>query len=330
MMRQHASGAQPDMEVSGQRLYAWRHAMSSIATPPKPTSLAATWWSNGPLLLTLCMAFWAASVVVGRAAAADIPPSLFTVLRWAGALAIALPLAWPHLRADLPALARGWKVLAVLAFLGVGAYNNLVYHGLHSTTAVNALLLNSATPLFVLIAVFVLYRERPTLRQTAAIMISIAGVVVIAARGSLQELATLRLNPGDVLVTAAVALYAIYPALLRQRPRVHHLSLLAALIALGTLFMVPFAVTEYAAGARLIPTPLALLSLGYAAIFPAFVCYLLYNRGVELIGAARAGQYIHLMPVFGVLLATAALGESLLAYHGVGIALIAAGLWLAR
>ena len=296
----------------------------------RPSSHWVSLWNNGPVLLVCCMLFWAASVVVGRAAADAIPPSLFTVLRWGGALVIALPLAWPHLRRDWPVLVRHWPVLAALAFLGVGAYNNLTYHGLHSTTAINALLLQSATPLFVLIAAFALYRERPSWRQVIAILISVAGVVTIAARGSLTELARLQFNPGDLLITFGVALYAVYSALLRSRPKVHHLSLLAACIGLGVMFMLPFAVVEYVHGARLEPTPLALYSLIYSAVFPAFLCYLLYNRGVELIGSARAGQYLHLMPVFGVLLATVTLGEVLSPYHGVGIALIAIGLWLAR
>ncbi len=94
-----------------------------------------------------------------------------------------LPLAWPHLRRDWPALLRRWPVVAALALLGVDAYNNLVYRGLHSTTAVNALLLQSATPLFVIVAVFLLFRERPSPRQVAAILISITGVLVIAAQG---------------------------------------------------------------------------------------------------------------------------------------------------
>ena len=65
-------------------------------------------------------------------------------------------------------------------------------------------------------------------------------------------------------------------------------------------------------------------------LLAAFVAYLFYNRGVELIGAARAGQYVHLMPVFGVMLAFLFLGEALLPYHLGGVTLIAIGLWLAR
>lgn len=292
--------------------------------------LAARLWSNGPLLLALCMLSWAGSVITGRAAAALVPPSLFTLLRWSGALLIVLPLAWPHLRRDRAALIRRWPVVAGLALLGVDAYNNLVYRGLHSTTAVNALLLQSATPLFVIVAVFLIFGERPTARQVAAILISITGVLIIAAQGSLGSLLALGFNPGDVLVTVAVLCYAIYSALLRLRPQVHPLSLLAASFAVGLVFLLPLAGREYLDGARLVPSPLAIGSLLYACVFPAFLSYLFFNRGVELIGPARAGQYLHLMPVFGVVLAMLFLGEALHPYHLAGIVLIAAGLWLAR
>ncbi len=301
----------------------------SVSSPPR-TAPWRTLWSNGPLLLAFSMLCWAGSVVTGRAAAALVPPSLFTLLRWGGALLIVLPLAAPHLRRDWPALLRRWPVIVGLALLGVDAYNNLVYRGLHSTTAVNALLLQSATPLFVLVAVFLMFRERPSLRQVLAIVLSISGVMLIAAQGSFAALRSLRLNEGDLLVTIAVVCYALYSAMLRLRPRVHPLSLLAASFAVGVVLLIPLAANEYAAGARLQPTPLAVGSILYACVFPAFLAYLCYNRGVELIGPARAGQYIHLMPVFGVVLAVLFLGETLQPYHLLGIALIAAGLWLAR
>jgi drug/metabolite transporter (DMT)-like permease len=287
-------------------------------------------WSNGPRLLAICMLSWAGSVVTGRAAALLVPPSLFTLLRWSGALLIVAPLAWPHLRKDGPELRRRWWVVGLLAFLGVDAYNNLVYRGLHSTTAVNALLLNSATPLFVLVVVFFMFGDRPTLRQVAAILVSFAGVMLIAAEGSFEMLRRLSFNTGDVLVTLAVLAYAIYSGLLRLRPPVHPFSLLAASFAVGVVLLVPLAAHEYAEGARLQATPLAIFSILYACVFPAFLSYLFFNRGVELIGPTRAGQYIHLMPVFGILLAMGFLGEALHPYHGVGIALIATGLWLAR
>ena len=286
-------------------------------------------WRNGPALLALTMLFWAGSVIVGRAAAPVLPPVLFTLLRWTGALGIVAPLAWPHLRADLPKLwARRWTT-ALLAVLGVCAYNILVYRGLHATTAVNALLLQSVMPLTVLLANLALFRERPRRMQVAAIGVSLLGVLVIAGQGSLDTLRHLRVNPGDALVLLAVAAFSTYSSLLRRRPAVHPLSFLLATFTIGVCVLAPLAMAEYAAGARMVPGWAALGAVAYAVVFASFLATLFFNRGVELIGAARAGQFNHLQPVFGTLLAVGVLGEVLHAYHGIGIGLIAAGLLLA-
>ena len=64
-------------------------------------------------------------------------------------------------------------------------------------------------------------------------------------------------------------------------------------------------------------------------MFPSFIAYLFFNRGVELIGAGPAGQSMHLMPLFGSILAVLFLGEHFHIYHAAGISLIAAGILLA-
>ncbi len=69
--------------------------------------------------------------------------------------------------------------------------------------------------------------------------------------------------------------------------------------------------------------------MAYMAVFPSFVAYLFFNRGIELVGAARAGQSWHLMPVFGSILAVLFLGETFYLYHAVGIGLIGGGIALA-
>ena len=286
-------------------------------------------WDNGPALLALCMLIWAGSVVTGRAAAGQVPPALFTAVRWCGALVLALPFGWTHLRRDWAALRARWWVAAVLGFLGVALYNSLVYRGLHDTTAVNALLLQSAAPLLILVVAFLLFGQRPGALEVVAILLSAAGVVVIAAQASWTELERLRFNPGDTLVLIAVVAYAAYSALLRLKPAVHPVSLLIATMVFGDVFLVPLAWAEYAAGGRLVVTVLSVSSLVYAVVGPAFVAYLCYNRGIELLGAARAGQYTHLMPAFGIVLAVLFLGERLHLYHLLGMGLIGAGLVLA-
>jgi drug/metabolite transporter (DMT)-like permease len=241
-----------------------------------------------------------------------------------------LPFAWPHLRRDIPVLARHWVNTLLLAATGIAAFNTMIYIGLHGTTALNAVLLQSAMPLFILLWAILLFREVPGPRETLGILVSMGGVAVIAGHGSIEALAGLRFNPGDIWVVGAVIAYAFYSALLRRRPAVHPMSFLAVTFALGAAMLVPLYLAELRAGHHIVIGVPALLTLLYVAIFPSLIAYLAFNRGVDLVGAGRAGQFVHLMQVFGTLLAVIFLGESLRPFHAAGIGLIAVGLYLAN
>jgi drug/metabolite transporter (DMT)-like permease len=93
--------------------------------------------------------------------------------------------------------------------------------------------------------------------------------------------------------------------------------------------ILPFMLGELASGARIQGGVPAWLAIAYIAVFPSLIAYLFFNRGVELLGAALAGQSMHMMPLFGSVLAVLFLGERFQTYHAIGIALIAAGILLA-
>jgi drug/metabolite transporter (DMT)-like permease len=171
----------------------------------------------------------------------------------------------------------------------------MVYIGLQYTTAVNALLLQSVMPVVILLWVLALYGERPGRFQTIGVAVSLLGVMVIAGRGSLAALAGLSFNVGDVWVLGAVVLYALYAVLLRRRPRVHPLSLLVVLMGVGSLLLLPFYAWESHAGASIRGGWPSYAAIAYMAVLPSFVANLFFNRGVELIGAAQAGQSVHLL-----------------------------------
>ena len=286
-------------------------------------------WRVAPLLLAAASLFWAGNAIVGRAFHAEIPPVSLAFWRWTGAFLVTLPFAREPLGNDWPTLLRHWRSLLILSLTGIALFNTLFYRGLDQTTAINGVLLQSTMPLMILLASALIYRERPSLTQTIAILISLLGVLVIAVHGSLARLGALSLNPGDVWVLAAVASYALYSSLLRSRPPVHPMSFLAASFALGALMLLPLYVAEICSGAVTRITPGTLASFVYVALMPSCIAYLCFNRGVELIGSARGGQYVHLVPVFGVLLAVLLLGERLYLFHLFGAVLIAVGLALA-
>jgi drug/metabolite transporter (DMT)-like permease len=286
-------------------------------------------WHSAFALLAVTNLLWAGNFIVGRAVAGEVPPVALAWWRWTGAFLVAFGFAWPHLRRDWAVLLGHAPILLVLATTGIASFNTMTYIGLQYTTAVNALLLQSVMPVVILLWGFALYGERPGLFQTAGVAVSLLGVATIAGRGSLGALMGLSFNRGDVWVMGAVVVYALYAVLLRRRPRVHPLSLLVVLMSIGSILMLPFYLFEAQAGAAIRGGWPSYAAIAYTAVLPSFAAYMFFNRGVELIGAARAGQSMHLMPVFGAVLAVIFLGERIEAYHGVGIALIAGGIALA-
>ena len=67
-------------------------------------------------------------------------------------------------------------------------------------------------------------------------------------------------------------------------------------------------------------------AIAYFGLFPSIVAYLCWNSAVAEVGATRAGVFVHLMPVFGTVLAIVFLGETFRAFHAVGFVLILAGI----
>jgi drug/metabolite transporter (DMT)-like permease len=292
----------------------------------KPPALFARLWTSPYLLLTIVALLWAGNSVVGRAARDVVPPFTLALVRWSGALLLVAPFARRPLQADLPALKTFWRMVLLLGLLGVAAFNALLYSGLHYTTATNALLIQAAIPPLIAVFAFALFRETTNLRQAGAILLSLVGVIVVVCQGDATILLHLKIGLGDGLILAAAAAWALYTILLRKRPAVHPLSFLACTFAVAVLAMLPLAAAEWAGGQGVVWGPTAFGAMAYVAVLPSVVAYLLYTRGVDLIGSARAGQFISLMPLFGAALSVMLLGEPLRGFHLVGGAFIVAGI----
>jgi drug/metabolite transporter (DMT)-like permease len=287
-------------------------------------------WNSPWALLILANLFWASNIIVGRVILGHVPPVALSFWRWVGAFVVALWFSWPHLKNDRPVLLAHWKIMLVLAATGIALFNTAAYIGLAGTTALNVLLLQSCLPLIVAVWVFVLFRERTSRWQLVAVALSLAGVAFVAAHGSLDALLALRFHRADLWILGSAAIYGIYVAMLRQRPNVHPLSFMQAATGLGAIMVAPMYLWELRQGARMTDDWKNIAGIVYMAIFPSFISYLFFNRGVQLIGAARAGQSTHLMPIFGSFMAVLILGEAVHPYHLAGGVLIAAGIVLAQ
>ena len=287
-------------------------------------------WPSPYLLLTLTALFWSGNAVIGRALHEAVPPMALAFWRWCIALVILLPwIARPLLR-HWRVILVNWKVMLLLSALGVATYNAMLYTALHTTTATNSALINSACTLMIIAVNFLAFGVRASARQWAGLAASLAGVLAIVARGDPRALVALELVRGDVLLFIAALFWAVYTACLRLRPReLDGLTFLGATIAIGATVLAPLYVLEARQAEPVAFSPGVIAGIAYTGIFPSVLAYLFWNRAVAEIGANRAGQFLHFIPVFGTLLAVVFLRESLQAFHFAGAALIFAGIYLA-
>src|SRR3546814_6631573 len=129
------------------------------------------------------------------------------------------------------------------------------------------MLIQSAQPALILVIGSRVMRDRTRARQIAGMAVSVAGVLLIIARGDPYALVTLRLNIGDAIIGVAAVLWALYSVLLRRRPIVHPLSFLAASILVGVVVIAPVYAAELAAGRRIVaPRPVRRHKIGRAHV----------------------------------------------------------------
>jgi len=221
-------------------------------------------------------------------------------------------------------------VIAWLGAWGTGPYNVFTYMGLQYTTATNGVILNSAVPVMIILLGWLVYRDTIVRVQGLGVLVSIAGVLAILTRGDPTVIATLSLNKGDLILLVGVTFWAAYTIFLRLKPpEIPGLTLVAACAIVGVVLLLPFVAYEmlYMNG-RVEWSAATVGAMLYVGIGPSFIAYVFWNRAVAEVGSNVAGIFMHLMPVFGTLLAWIILGERLQAFHIVGIALILGGITL--
>jgi drug/metabolite transporter (DMT)-like permease len=280
------------------------------------------------LLLLISTASWGGNWVAARAITLDVPPFALSFWRWAIASLLLLPFAAAQLREDAPLVRRHFPALVAFGVIGVAGFTMLGYWGLRYTTAVNATLLNSALPLFVVPLSWWLLKLTVSGRQLAGLALSLAGVACIISAGDLQAFAQLALNPGDLLLLGGALLWAIYTVLLKWRPPLRPLSFLFTIGAAAAAFTLPFYLWETAEGGTMIVSARTAAAIGYLALFPSVIAYICWNHAVAVVGPNVAGFFNPVIPVFGTLLAVSLLGEPFRLYHLAGFALVLGGVVL--
>ena len=293
-------------------------------------SLRTGLWGQAYVLLSLTALMWGGNAIAGRLAVGEISPMVLTCLRWVFVVGVMIPLVGRQVVAEWAKIRARWIFTILMGAFGFTAFNGLFYAAAHHTTAVNLTIFQGAIPVLVLLGTVLFFGARVIPLQVLGMIVTILGVVLVSVKADFEILKTLSLNIGDVWMLIACLFYAGYTLGLRHRPAIPGLVFFAAMAAVAFVSSLPLIGLEIARGTAQFPTPTGWLILLYVAVMPSLLSQLFFIRGVELIGPARAGLFVNLVPVFGALLAVLLLGEPFATYHALGLVLVLGGIWLAE
>lgn len=280
------------------------------------------------LSAVLAMLFWAGSTVLVRYVRLDVPPMGLSFWRTVLGFVIFLPFVIGPYRRQSREFKQSLKTLALLALLLMVGGNAVLFLSLQYTIAINAAVINSVEPVIIVSLAWLLFRDPFTKRQGFGVIVSLTGVLVLISTGSLEMLAKMDFNKGDLLVTGAYVSWGFYAVMVRKiPPGLDRRLVLAGILGFGSVMMLPLYLIE---SIYFRPTPFtwtSVFSITWLAVFSSILAILMWNNAITKLGPGRAGLFIHLIPAFTVLMAIALLGESLQQFHFTGIALIGIGIY---
>ena len=282
--------------------------------------------------IVLCLAslFWSGNFVIGRLASVEnlVSPLSLGFYRWVIAFIILTPFCFSKAFNELPLLKRQPGMIFLIILTGPTLFNTLVYLGLTATTVINALLIISTTPMLIILFNKILYKIDTNRYQMIGIIISLVGVSFVIAKGNYQNIFQSDFYSGDLFILLAVTSWALYSIFLKKNETgVSGFSFLYISFGLTVILLFPVYLFDiFIQGNYLKVTQQSLLAIGYTGIFPSIFSYICWNTGVALIGANKSGPYLHLMPIFGGILAFFIFQETLQIYHYAGIVSVIVGI----
>ena len=282
------------------------------------------------IFLILAVLFWSGNFITGRYISSSIEPMQLSFYRWFFVLILLLP----YIVINYKNLMRGFKkdslLLVVFGAFGIAGFNTFLYYGLQTTTATNALLINSSTPIFIILISSIIFRTLITKVQFFGVIVSTIGVLYLILKGDINHILELKFTPGDLWIVAAALDWALYSVLLKFKPKdLSSFEFLTITTIIGVIILyVAFISQGFTLEFSFLQNNDILYSLIYIVIFPSILSFYFWNMATIEIGANKAGQSAHLMPIFGAFLAYIFLDEVLQFYHMVGMILIALGIYL--
>ncbi len=283
----------------------------------------------GYLLALSATILWSTVFPLVRIFPTDISPVELSFWRWLFTFLCLLPFVLAALKTQWRLILKNWRWLAPAGILGLAAYSLLMFEAGHTTNATNMSLFAATAPISMAILSRIVFKEKFIWTQVIGLAIAVFGVLMLVLQGDFSLLTQLEFTVGDIWMLLAASLFAVYSILIRQRPEQMSQKLcMAGMMGFALVVLCPLMGMVAMDPFYQLPRTSALLVILYIAVIPTLIGYLLWNRSVEHIGAARAGVVYYSIPLFSSIEAVYLLNEQIELSQVIGGILIIGGILL--
>ncbi len=284
------------------------------------------------ILLILTTIFWSGNFIVGKAASIyEIPPFSLNFYRWFFAGLILMPFTIKEILNKRKYILDNIGFFIILGITSITIFNSIVYYSLYYTQVISGVLMISTIPVWIIFISSILNIEKTNIFQILGVALSLTGVLFIITKADIELIKNLDFNKGDLTMVIAMFSWALYSALLKKKTyEISQISLLQVIIITGLIFLIPIYFIEMNMGNVIKLGKPFYLTLTYVVLFPGLAAFFFWIKGIALIGANRAGAFLHLMPIFGAIMAMIIFKEKFMFYHFLGAIFIVTGITLSN
>ena len=272
---------------------------------------------------------WAGNTVAGRMSTGEISPMVVVFLRWFIISIFLIIFLNKKLILSFNLISGKLVWLCLMGSLGLTGFNALFYIAAQNTTAINLGIIQGIMPAIILVGSVIMFKEAVNFTKVTGLIIAFFGVLVVVSQGDYERVILLSFNYGDLVMLCACFFYSGFTLGLKNKPVIDPIVLMTYFSLSALIFSIPLLIIEYYLGLIQVPaTSTAWLTILYIAFVPSFLAQIFFIRGVELVGASKAGLFINFLPIFAAILGVLLLGERLFVYHLISLFIVLLGVYL--
>ncbi|MDZ7658750.1 DMT family transporter [Fodinibius sp.] len=280
--------------------------------------------------LFLVAFIWALNFSIVKYSLAEIDPLSFNGLRFLFAAAIIWAvLLYRNQLFTIPK--KDWLPLIGMGLLGNLIYQGLFIIGIDYTYAANAAVMLGTIPIWVALISHIFNLEQMNIFKTLGVIAAFAGIIFIISGGNDSFSFSSDTFLGDIIIIGAAIVWGGYTILSKSfLTRYTPIQFSAIMASIGAIVLSLIGLPNII---QLEWTHISTAAYGgvvYSGLLSIGVAYLIWNYGLQTVGAVHTATYQNLVPVMGLFFGIVLLNEQLTFLQYTGSALVIAGIILAR